>query len=88
MQKSAKYAENILLIKKEQKLPLDKPLILFASKLKTRNGPMDLLKAYHRLRDRPIQAALIFVGSGSEEEMLKVTSVPHYYPYCTVEVQR
>lgn len=52
-------------------LPTTKPLILFASKLIPRKRSMDLLQAYHHLRNQNIEAALIFAGSGSDQEQLK-----------------
>ena len=57
--------------REELGLPLDKPLILYASKLTQRKRPLDLLEAYRRLRDSDVQAALVFVGSGEQEEDLR-----------------
>jgi glycosyltransferase involved in cell wall biosynthesis len=62
---------NIELVKAELDVPSDKTLILFASKLTPRKRPMDLLRAYHRLREQGISAALMFVGSGIEEKILQ-----------------
>lgn len=52
-------------------LPVDKPLILYASKLIPRKRPHDLLAAFHTLRERGIEAALLFVGSGELEPGLR-----------------
>lgn len=49
----------------------DVPIILFASKLTPRKRPLDLLLAYHRLRQHSRQAALVFVGSGELEGALR-----------------
>lgn len=55
----------------------DVPVILYASKLTPRKNPMHLLQAYHRLRQKGIDAALIFVGSGSEDTSLKTYARQH-----------
>lgn len=47
------------------------PLILYASKLQPRKRAADLLCAYERLRESGVSAALVFVGSGEEEEPLR-----------------
>ena len=52
-------------------LPVDRPLILFASKLIPRKRPIDLMRAYHRLTELGIEAVLVIVGSGEEETALK-----------------
>jgi glycosyltransferase involved in cell wall biosynthesis len=65
-----KYSKQLTL-KQELGLPLDKPLILFASKLMARKRPMDLLRAFHRLQASGTDAALGFVGSGEEEQALR-----------------
>ncbi len=52
-------------------LPPDKPLILFASKLIRRKRPMDVIRAFHRLRGLGLDSGLIIVGSGEEESALK-----------------
>jgi glycosyltransferase involved in cell wall biosynthesis len=58
-------------LREELGLPHDKPIILFASKLLRRKRPMDLLRAFHRLQERGVNAALLFVGSGEREVELK-----------------
>jgi glycosyltransferase involved in cell wall biosynthesis len=58
-------------IKAELNLPLDKPLILFASKVIPQKRPMDVMRAYQRIRNDGIPAALVFVGSGEHESVLK-----------------
>lgn len=65
------YLKDPSSIKKDLGLPATTPLVLFASKLMSRKRPMDLLMAYHKLRREQIQAALVFIGSGSHEQMLK-----------------
>jgi glycosyltransferase involved in cell wall biosynthesis len=52
-------------------LPVDKPLILYASKLTPRKRPHDLLAAFRTLLERGAQACLVFVGSGELEPSLK-----------------
>ena len=52
-------------------LPPDKPLVLFVSKLMSRKRPMDLMVAFHNVRNSGIDAALAFVGSGEQETDLK-----------------
>lgn len=48
------------------------PVILFLSKLTSRKRPLDLLRAFHRLRaDGGMRAALALVGAGPEEEGLR-----------------
>ena len=58
-------------------ISLDKPVILFASKLIPRKRPWDLLQAYHRLQLSGVQATLLFVGSGSEMERLRAYTIQH-----------
>jgi glycosyltransferase involved in cell wall biosynthesis len=58
-------------VRDELGLPSTKPLILFASKMLPRKRPMDLLSAYHRVRDSGTDAGLVFVGSGVQEELLR-----------------
>jgi glycosyltransferase involved in cell wall biosynthesis len=57
--------------RRELGLAKDKPVILFASKLLPRKRPMDLLLAFQRASKISTQAALVFVGSGEEEQSLK-----------------
>lgn len=52
-------------------LPVHKPLILFASKMIRRKRPMDVLLAYQNLRERHMDAALVFVGAGNQEQLLR-----------------
>lgn len=61
-------------------LPKNKVVILYASKLTPRKHPMDLLKAYEQLRGRELDAALAFVGSGSEEDALREYVSSHSLP--------
>ena len=77
------YAKPVL--HKELGISQDKPVILFASKLIGRKRPMDLLLAFHRLREWRVNAALIFVGSGEREMELKGYVAEHqlsdvYFP--------
>jgi glycosyltransferase involved in cell wall biosynthesis len=57
--------------KEALQLPVDKPLVLFVSKLMSRKRPMDLLIAFHNVRKAGIDASLAFVGSGQQERDLK-----------------
>jgi glycosyltransferase involved in cell wall biosynthesis len=68
---AAPYREDGREARAEFDFPPDKPLILFASKQTSRKRPADLLKAYEALRNRSVDAALVFVGSGPEEEELR-----------------
>lgn len=52
-------------------LPATLPLILFSAKLIPRKRPMDVLQAYAGLRRRGLEAGLVFVGAGSEEDELR-----------------
>lgn len=48
------------------------PLVLYVSKFTERKRPMDLLRAFRRLREQAdSRAALVFVGAGSENERLR-----------------
>jgi len=55
-------------LKKELGLPLEKPVILYLSKINENKRPLDLLKAY---RNISFPATLLFVGSGSLLQKLK-----------------
>ena len=58
-------------------LPVDKPLILYLSKLTPRKRPHDLLAAFRLLRERGIEAALVFVGAGESEASLRAYADEH-----------
>ena len=58
-------------LKAELGLPSGKPVILFASKLISLKRPMDLVASFQRLQSRGSDAALVFVGSGPDEQALK-----------------
>lgn len=58
-------------LRAELGLSPNKPLVLVASKLIPRKRPMDLLVAFHNLRNTGVDAALAFVGSGEQEDDLK-----------------
>ena len=64
-------------------LPVDRPLILFASKFERRKRADDLLEAYRMLRERGGEAALVFVGKGEMESELRrgvaSKSIPDVY---------
>lgn len=51
-------------------IPLEMPVILYASKLMRRKRPRDLLLAFSRLRQRGVRAALVYVGDGEERASL------------------
>jgi glycosyltransferase involved in cell wall biosynthesis len=80
MRQAEKFIDDVPGTRTALGLPADKTIILFASKLMARKRPLDLLEAFHRLRQVTSDAALVFVGSGSEEDALrsyvKVHSVP------------
>jgi glycosyltransferase involved in cell wall biosynthesis len=67
-------------IKGELHLPPDKPLILYASKLTLRKHPMDLLRAYERVRQGGTPVALLIVGSGEQETELTRYRAAHDIP--------
>jgi glycosyltransferase involved in cell wall biosynthesis len=71
MSKAASHRKQQASLREAYGLPLNKPVILFASKMAPRKRAMDLLQAYQQVRERAKDGALVFVGSGSEEERLK-----------------
>ncbi len=52
-------------------LPLDRPVVLYASKFMPRKHPDDVVHAIARLRDEGVRASLLFVGSGEMEQALR-----------------
>ncbi|HEU5103054.1 MAG TPA: glycosyltransferase family 4 protein [Roseiflexaceae bacterium] len=72
-----RYRKDVDATKRELGIATDRPVILYASKLVRRKRPMDLLQAYHRLIAQRIEATLLFVGSGAEEEELRAYSAHH-----------
>lgn len=52
-------------------LPLDLPVVLYASKFIPRKHPDDLVRAMARLRDEGLVASVLFVGSGEMESALR-----------------
>jgi glycosyltransferase involved in cell wall biosynthesis len=67
-------------IRSEFGAPQQAPMILFASKLTPRKRPQDLLRAYQNLRQRGLEAALVFVGSGEQEQSLRQFVAAHHVP--------
>jgi glycosyltransferase involved in cell wall biosynthesis len=64
------YHKERCTLRNKFQIPLEQPVILFASKLIPRKRPIDLLRAFQIVRKR-ISATLVFVGSGNEEAALK-----------------
>jgi glycosyltransferase involved in cell wall biosynthesis len=65
-------------LKQSLGIAADTPVILFASKMSARKRPFDLLRAYHRLRERGVAAALVFAGSGEESARLQSWVAEHH----------
>jgi glycosyltransferase involved in cell wall biosynthesis len=53
-------------------LPLDTPVVLYASKLMPRKHPADMIRAIVSLRAKHIDASLLFVGAGEMEGELSL----------------
>ncbi|MGH8560328.1 MAG: glycosyltransferase family 4 protein [Methylococcales bacterium] len=68
---AAQYSGHETALREAYGLPRDKLIVLYASKLIRRKRPMDLVLAFRRLRERATNVALVFVGSGSEEQRLR-----------------
>lgn len=56
-------------LRKELGLPADKKVILFSGKYISKKRPMDLLQAYHSLKDE--KTALVFLGDGELRKELE-----------------
>jgi glycosyltransferase involved in cell wall biosynthesis len=67
----ANHREQLSSLRSFYGLPANKILIIFASKMTPGKRAMDLLRAYQQVREQVQDGALVFVGSGSEEERLK-----------------
>jgi len=80
MAQAAPFKARVKQTREELGLPVDKPLLLFASKLMPRKRPQDLLRAYQRLREQGIDVALLYVGSGELETTLKQYVADHHLP--------
>lgn len=70
-EETGKFQQQRVYLRSELGVSADKPLILFASKLTERKHPDHLLQAFEKIRKQGVDAALAFVGSGTEEAMLK-----------------
>ncbi|MDI6889639.1 MAG: glycosyltransferase [Thermodesulfovibrionales bacterium] len=62
------WQDNINEIKEELGIPKDTPVILYASKITKRKHPMDILKAFEKLKEK---ATLVFVGDGNSRPTLE-----------------
>lgn len=80
MEQAAPFKAQVKQTREALGLPVDKPLLLFASKLMPRKRPQDLLQAYHKLRAEGMDAALLYVGSGELEAALKQYVTAHHVP--------
>ena len=58
-------------VRKKYGLPLDEPIVLYASKLMRRKHPDDVIRAMARLRDEGHAATLFMVGTGEMEHELR-----------------
>jgi len=58
-------------VRKQLGLPVEKSLVLFASKLTPRKRPIDLLCAYEQVKFTESNVGLVYIGSGSEEAILR-----------------
>jgi glycosyltransferase involved in cell wall biosynthesis len=67
-------------VRAELGLPVDRPLILFASKLVNRKRPQDLIAAFQRLYQQGSGAALALVGSGDLEHTLRAHVAAYHLP--------
>ncbi len=70
IQAADRFKEKGNALKSELGLPLDRKLILFASKLMERKRPQDVLEAFDSIKSTCPPAALMFVGSGEQEGLL------------------
>jgi glycosyltransferase involved in cell wall biosynthesis len=61
-------------------IPLDRPRILFASKLIPRKRPLDLLLAYEKVRNAGTDCCLLLVGAGEQEALLRRYVTAHHVP--------
>jgi len=58
-------------MKKEQGLAAEMPVILYASKFTQRKNPIDLLQAKALLQQQGLECAVLLIGAGEEEHALK-----------------
>jgi len=58
-------------------LPVDRPVVLFASKFIPRKHPDDVIRAMARLRDEGLHASLLMVGTGEMEAALRALVVEY-----------
>lgn len=58
-------------------LPVDRPVVLFASKFIPRKHPEDVIRAIARLRDEGVDASLLMVGTGEMDAALKALVVEY-----------
>lgn len=58
-------------VRSQFNLPLDKPVVLYASKFMRRKHPDDLIRAAALLRDRGYDFSVFMVGSGEMDEELR-----------------
>ncbi|MFO0760141.1 MAG: glycosyltransferase family 4 protein [Byssovorax sp.] len=71
----ARAADDALAFRREQGIPDDHAVVLFAGKLVEKKRPQDLLAAF--LDARPEKATLLFVGSGPLEAALRARAEGH-----------
>lgn len=64
-------ASEIPEFKRRERLHVERPVVLYVSKLMERKRPGDLLEAYRRLRDRGGDAQLVFVGDGHQRALME-----------------
>jgi glycosyltransferase involved in cell wall biosynthesis len=68
---AALSAEQRAEIRKKYALPVDRPVVLYASKFMRRKHPDDVIRAMARLRDEGHAATLFMVGTGEMEHELR-----------------
>lgn len=69
--RSGHFASQRKKIREELGIADGVPVILYASKLTSRKRPMDLMRAFNKLRGRGIVASLVVVGDGPERASIE-----------------
>ena len=77
MQASTLSREERAGVRQRFGLPVDRPVVLFASKFIPRKHPEDVIRAVARLRDEGVDASLLMVGTGEMDAALKALVVDY-----------
>jgi glycosyltransferase involved in cell wall biosynthesis len=64
-------------------LVADLPVILFAGKMRLQKRALDLVKAYHRLKEKGVSCQLALVGDGEQRRALEEYVEEHSLPHVT-----